>query len=86
MRSALEGSAADICKRAMISIAEDLDGTDTHMLVQVHDEIVAAVPVDTAHDLKPLFINAMGEGKIIRGVPLKVSCRIAGSWSEAKGK
>lgn len=86
VNAVVQGSAADICKRAMISIAEDLDGTDTHMLVQVHDEIVAAVPVDTAHDLKPLFINAMGEGKIIRGVPLKVSCHIAGSWSEAKGK
>ena len=86
VNAVVQGSAADICKRAMISIAEDLDGTDTHMLVQVHDEIVAAVPTETAHDLKPLFIQAMGEGKIIRGVPLKVSCHVAGSWSEAKGK
>lgn len=86
VNAVVQGSAADICKRAMISIAEDLEGTDTHMLVQVHDEIVAAVPHDTAYDLMPKFMDAMGEGKIIRGVPLKVSCHIAGSWSEAKGK
>jgi len=86
VNAVVQGSAADICKRAMISIAEDLAGTDTHMLVQVHDEIVAAVPTDLAYDLKPQFMKAMGEGKIIRGVPLKVSCHVAGSWSEAKGK
>ena len=85
VNAVVQGSAADICKRAMISVAEDLQGTDTHMLVQVHDELVAAVPQETAYELIPKFINAMGEGKIIRGVPLKVSCDVAGSWSEAKG-
>ena len=86
VNAVVQGSAADICKRAMISVYDDLQGTDTHVLVQVHDELVAAVPVDTAYDLLPRFINAMGEGKILRGVPLKVSCHVAGSWSEAKGK
>jgi len=85
VNAVVQGSAADICKRAMISVAEDLQGTDTHMLVQVHDELVAAVPQETAYELIPKFIDAMGEGKIIRGVPLKVSCDVAGSWSEAKG-
>jgi len=85
VNAVVQGSAADICKRAMISVAEDLQGTDTHMLVQVHDELVAAVPQATAYDLIPKFIDAMGEGKVIRGVPLRVSCHVAGSWSEAKG-
>lgn len=85
VNAVVQGSAADICKRAMISVADDLQGTDTHMLVQVHDELVAAVPQATAYDLIPKFIDAMGEGKVIRGVPLRVSCHVAGSWSEAKG-
>lgn len=86
VNAVVQGSAADICKRAMISIANELQGTDCRMLVQVHDEIVAAVPEDQWEALMPRFVSAMGDGVVLRGVPLKVSCHVAHNWSEAKGK
>ena len=80
----VQGSAADICKVAMIDIAKALEGTDTRMLVQVHDEIVTAVPEDSWEAIMPKFITAMGDGVILKGVPLKVSCKVAHNWADAK--
>ncbi len=80
----VQGSAADICKIAMIDIAKALEGTGTRMLVQVHDEIVTAVPEDSWEDIMPKFISAMGDGVILKGVPLKVSCNVAHNWADAK--
>jgi DNA polymerase I-like protein with 3'-5' exonuclease and polymerase domains len=56
------------------------------MLVQVHDELVVAVPTEEVSTLEPMLIQAMGDGVKYEGIPLKVSCHSAGSWSEAKGK
>ena len=86
VNAVVQGSAADICKRAMIDISEELRNTDCHMLVQVHDEIVVAVPEDDWEGIMPRFVKAMGDGIVLRGVPLKVSCHVAHNWSEAKGK
>ena len=86
VNAVVQGSAADICKQAMVDIANELSGTDCHMLVQVHDEIVVAVPESDWEAVMPRFVKAMGDGVVLRGVPLKVSCHVAHNWSEAKGK
>jgi len=84
INAVVQGSAADICKIAMIDIEKALQGTDTRMLVQVHDEIVTAVPEDSWEDIMPRFIEAMGDGVVLHGVPLKVSCNVAHNWADAK--
>jgi DNA polymerase-1 len=84
VNAVVQGSAADICKQAMIDIAEMLKGTGANLLVQVHDELVVSVPEDILEDLKPKFITAMGHDRIIDGVPLLVSCDSAYSWADAK--
>ncbi len=84
INAVVQGSAADICKIAMIDIEKALQGTDTKMLVQVHDEIVTAVPEDSWEEIMPRFIEAMGDGVMLRGVPLKVSCNVAHNWADAK--
>jgi DNA polymerase-1 len=85
VNAVVQGSAADICKKAMIDVYEVLKDTDSKILVQVHDELVAMVPEDSVDVIQPLFINAMGDGNIISGIPLRVSCHSAYNWSEAKG-
>jgi DNA polymerase I-like protein with 3'-5' exonuclease and polymerase domains len=85
VNAVVQGSAADICKKAMIDVYEVLKYTDSKILVQVHDELVAMVPEDSVDVIQPLFINAMGDGNIISGIPLRVSCHSAYNWSEAKG-
>ena len=85
VNAVVQGSAADICKKAMIDVYEVLKDTDSKILVQVHDELVAMVPEDSVDVIQPLFIKAMGDGNIISGIPLRVSCHSAYNWSEAKG-
>jgi DNA polymerase-1 len=85
VNAVVQGSAADICKKAMIDVYEVLKYTDSKIIVQVHDELVAMVPEDAVDVIQPIFINAMGDGNIISGIPLRVSCHSAYNWSEAKG-
>lgn len=86
VNSVVQGSAADICKKAMVDVYDAFVGTKAQMLVQVHDELVVAVPTEEISTLEPILIQAMGDGVLYEGIPLKVSCHSAGSWSEAKGK
>ena len=86
VNAVVQGSAADICKQAMVDIHRLLVGTGARILVQVHDELVVAVPEDIVEDLQPKFMEAMGHGRVMDGVPLVVSCHTAHSWAEAKGK
>lgn len=85
VNAVVQGSAADICKKAMIDIHNQFKNTDLEMLVQVHDELVAIAPIETAWDMKESFMKAMGHGTVLQGVPLMVSCDIAHTWAEAKG-
>jgi DNA polymerase I-like protein with 3'-5' exonuclease and polymerase domains len=62
-----------------------LRNTGANLLVQVHDELVVSVPDDIIEELTPKFMEAMGHGRIISGVPLVVSADTAYSWAEAKG-
>lgn len=84
INAVIQGSAADICKDAMIQVFSAFKDTNAKLVVQVHDELVAVSPED--EDVQELFVNAMGHNRSIMGVSLKVSCHSARSWSEAKGK
>lgn len=85
VNAVVQGSAADLCKKAMIDIATTFDSKTLKMLVQVHDELVVAVPDGTLNDIIDSFITAMGNGTVINGVPLMVSYHHAYNWAEAKG-
>lgn len=86
VNAVVQGSAADICKQAMVECYNAFKGTGAQMLVQVHDELVVAVPNDSIEEMQTILITAMGDGKVYDGIPLKVSCHAAISWAEAKGK
>lgn len=86
VNAVVQGSAADICKQAMIDVSAAFESTRTRLLVQVHDELVARSPLDEAYEAADLMSKAMGDGRIMMGVPLNASCHHAYSWSEAKGK
>jgi len=86
VNAVVQGSAADICKKAMIDVYQALQAHEAQMLVQVHDELVVMVKEEEADKLLPVLISAMGDGVSYEGIPLKVSCHSARSWAEAKGK
>lgn len=80
----MQGSAADIIKRAMIDIHSWLSKTDTgiRMIMQVHDELVFEVPVnqlDMAKDSIEKFMMGAAELK----VPLDVGLGTGDNWEKA---
>jgi len=86
VNAVVQGSAADICKKAMIDVYDAFKEHDARMLVQVHDELVVLVKDEDVDAMLPLLISAMGDGVVYEGIPLRVSCHSASSWAEAKGK
>ena len=80
----LQGSAADIIKRAMIRIPGALAraGLSARMLLQVHDELLFEAP-DGEADRTAACVRQTMENAASLSVPLTVDVGIAGDWSAA---
>jgi DNA polymerase-1 len=82
----MQGTAADIVKRAMIDVDHWLagDGRDTgaRILMQVHDELVLEVPVDSLARVKDRVVTLMAGAAQLK-VPLKVDAGTGANWDEA---
>ncbi|EDY87204.1 DNA polymerase I [gamma proteobacterium HTCC5015] len=80
----MQGTAADIIKRAMIAIHDALEKElpDVRMVMQVHDELVFEVPEDQAKQTQALVETKMVEAADLR-VALDVESDIADSWGAA---
>ncbi|MBA4228263.1 MAG: DNA polymerase I [Hyphomonas sp.] len=84
----IQGSAADIIKRAMIRMPEALAGAglSARMLLQVHDELVFECPEKEAEKLIALVQKTMAaaDGPALKlSVPLVVEAKAAGNWAAA---
>lgn len=84
VNAVIQGTAADICKKAMVDVHSLFKGSSLKLLVQVHDELVAIVHKDEAPSLIDGFLKAMGDNTVLFGVPVKVSYQFANTWAEAK--
>ncbi|MDI3257621.1 MAG: DNA polymerase I [Kyrpidia sp.] len=85
MNTPIQGSAADIIKRAMVEVDRRMraSGVRARMLLQVHDELVFEVPPDELGRIRELVKTAM-ESAVPLDVPLKVDIHIGENWYEAK--
>jgi DNA polymerase-1 len=83
LNAPIQGSAADIIKRAMIALDTGLDEFEAAMLLQVHDELVIEAPADQAAAVAERVRTAM-EGVVELQVPLVAEVAIAGNLAEAK--
>lgn len=79
----IQGSAADIVKRAMLAVDRVLkrDLPDVSMLLQVHDELVFEAPEALVHKAKEIIRREM-ESAAMLSVPLGVSIETAFSWGD----
>jgi DNA polymerase-1 len=86
LNAPIQGSAADIIKKAMIELDAllEADGNDTMMLLQVHDELVLEAPSDQAEGMADTVQSIM-EGVVELGVPLQVDVGIGDTLGDAKG-
>jgi len=86
----IQGSAADVIRRAMIkmepALAEAGIGDRVRMLLQVHDELIFEVEDAEVEKAMPIIVSVMENATmpaLEMRVPLKVDARAASNWDEA---
>jgi DNA polymerase-1 len=84
----LQGTAADIIRRAMIRMEEALAEKKllAQMLLQVHDELIFEVPDDEVAATLPVVQHTMQDAPfpaVLLSLPLQVDARAADNWDEA---
>ena len=84
----LQGTAADIIRRAMIRMEDALaqKKLSAQMLLQVHDELIFEVPDDEVTATLPVVQHVMQDAPfpaVVLSVPLQVDARAAKNWDEA---
>lgn len=79
----VQGTAADIVKKALGTIAERIEGTDTLIVAVVHDEILLECAEDRAAEMKALLTTEMEDAarSILPQAAAEVEAVIAGSWA-----
>ncbi|MGH7825057.1 MAG: DNA polymerase I, partial [Candidatus Binatia bacterium] len=83
LNTPIQGSAADIMKKAMIGVAAALDKEPVaKMLLTVHDELVFDVPAGRLTDARSLIEQAMTGAAELR-CGLAVDVHIGPNWAEA---
>lgn len=84
----LQGTAADIIRRAMIRMEGALaeKKLSAQMLLQVHDELIFEVPEKEVAATLPVVQHVMQDAPfpaVLLSVPLQVDARAANNWDEA---
>lgn len=84
LNSPIQGSAADIIKRAMLGVHAELAtrGLKSRMLLQVHDELVLEVAKGEREVVEQLVTEQMGSAADL-SVPLDVQIGVGPSWYDA---
>jgi DNA polymerase-1 len=80
----MQGTAADIIKRAMITVDRWLAESriDARLIMQVHDELVFEVRRESVEELTANVRKLMSEAAQLH-VPLKVDTGMGDNWDEA---
>jgi DNA polymerase-1 len=82
----IQGTAADVIRRAMIRMPDAIAHLPAKMLLQVHDELIFEVPHDSVEEtiatVKEVMENA-SDPAVRLDVPLVVDAGQGKSWAEA---
>ena len=80
----IQGSAADILKRAMIDVHAALEPhPEARMILTVHDELLFEVPRARAEEFAVIVRESM-QSAAVMNVPLTVDIGIGDNWKDAK--
>ena len=84
LNAPIQGSAADIIKKAMIDVADALAGAgaSSRVLLQIHDELLLEVAPGDADEVERIVRDKMGRA-VELSVPLEVSVGRGATWREA---
>ncbi|MBN1594402.1 DNA polymerase I [candidate division FCPU426 bacterium] len=80
----IQGSAADMIKRAMVDIDRELEkgGWKSRMILQVHDELLFEGPREEMQDLQKMAVKRMSQVFDLK-IPLKVESAWGNDWMQA---
>ncbi|MDX9987176.1 DNA polymerase I [Thiothrix unzii] len=80
----MQGTAADIIKKAMLAVDAWLQGSGlrTKMIMQVHDELVFEVPENEMATVREQVVALMTNAAVL-AVPLLVESGVGNNWDEA---
>jgi len=80
----IQGTAADIMKRAMIDVHAALETRpDARMILTVHDELLFEVPRSRADEYAEIVRDTMQRAAHL-AVPLTVDVGVGDNWNDAK--
>ncbi|MBY6154032.1 DNA polymerase I [Vannielia litorea] len=82
----IQGTAADVIRRAMVRMPEAIEGLPAKMLLQVHDELIFEVEEGAVEDTIAVVKRVMegaADPAVHLDVPLEVDAGQGDSWAEA---
>ena len=84
MNAPIQGTAADIIKLAMIRVSRALKekGLKSHLILQVHDELLVETAIDEIDDVRQILTEGMKEAVSLK-VPLEIDIKQGKNWLEA---
>jgi DNA polymerase-1 len=86
LNTRVQGTAADIMKRALSLLHVALTGTDAKLLCCIHDELLVEAPKAHAEEVAEIVEGTMKEAgsRFLRHVPLDVEVVLAENWGGEK--
>ena len=80
----IQGSSADILKRALHFLHERIKGTSAKLVNIVHDEIILECDAPEAENIVKILSKSMCDAgeEYVKKVPVKVDVKIADEWSK----
>ena len=80
----IQGTSADILKRALRLLHDDLRGTTARLVNIVHDEIVVECDTAEADNTAQMLAAAMlrAGSEFVSKVPIKVDVHVADGWAK----
>ncbi len=79
----IQGTAADIIKKAMVELHPQLENLNARMILQVHDELVLEVPEARVQDAAKLVVDVM-EDACVLDAPLRANAAAGTNWRDVE--
>ena len=85
MNAPIQGTAADIMKKAMLAVWKELKerGLKSRVLIQVHDELLLEVAQEEVEQVREILVKGMKEAADL-SVALEVDVHTGNDWYESK--
>ena len=79
----IQGTSADILKRALTRLHHSLRGTSGKLVNIVHDEVIVECDADEAEQMADILENSMqaAGAEYLKKVPVKIDVNIADDWT-----